>query len=58
LLLHDVEGFQDDNLCTALQHWAPLGLGDGLVKRVSFDNRVAINAEPSLTVPLLAMVLA
>jgi hypothetical protein len=40
-LLHHVEGFQDDNLRAALQYGAPLGLRDGLVKGVSFDDRVA-----------------
>src|SRR5258707_1029458 len=40
-LLHHVEGFQDDNLCAALQTWAPLGRRDGLVERVSLDDRVA-----------------
>src|SRR5260370_41220323 len=40
-LLHHVEGFQDDNLCAALQNWAPLGLRDCLVERVSLDDRVA-----------------
>jgi hypothetical protein len=39
--LHHVEGFQDDNLCTALQHRAPLGLRDGLVERVGLDDRIA-----------------
>src|SRR5215470_706151 len=41
LLLHHVEGFQDDNFCAALQHWTPLGLVDGLLQRVSLDDRVA-----------------
>ncbi len=41
LLLHYVEGFEDYNLCAALQNWAALGLRDCLVEGVCLDDRVA-----------------
>src|SRR5215469_13892334 len=40
-LSHHVEGFEDDNLCAALQHWTSPGLRDCFVERVSLDDRVA-----------------
>ena len=40
MLLHHVEGFQDDNLRAAQQNRAALGLCNGLVERIGFDDRV------------------